>query len=385
MRRMVYLGIKELSPIAEDVIIVTSSLTKDMTGKEDLYRAPAIRALCSITDNTMLQAVERYMKQCIVDRNASVSSGALVSSLHMAATAGDVVKRWANEAQEALNSDNIMVQYHALGLLYHIRKTDRLAVTKLVNKLTSNSSSLKSPYAVCFLIRIACKLIEEEDASGSPNAESSGFFQFVESCLRHKSEMVIYEAAHAIVNLKRTSARELIPAVSILQLFCGSSKATLRFAAVRTMNKIAMLHPPAVNVCNLDLEGLIADSNRSVATLAITTLLKTGAESSVERLMKQIATFVAEISDEFKVVVVQAIRALCTKFPRKHSVMMNFLSGMLREEGGLEYKTSIVDTIILIIEENPEAKESGLSHLCEFIEDCEHTSLAVRILHLLGE
>ncbi len=50
-----------------------------------------------------------------------------------------------------------------------------------------------------------------------------------------------------------------------------------------------------------------------------------------------------------------------------------------------EYKTSIADTIITIIEENPEAKESGLAHLCEFIEDCEHTSLAVRILHLLGE
>lgn len=62
---MVYMGIKELSSVAEDVIIVTSSLTKDMTGKEELYRAPAIRALCSITDNTMLQAVERYMKQCI--------------------------------------------------------------------------------------------------------------------------------------------------------------------------------------------------------------------------------------------------------------------------------------------------------------------------------
>lgn len=27
---------------------------------------------------------------------------------------------------------------------------------------------------------------------------------------------------------------------------------------------------------------------------------------------------------------------------------------------------------------------SGLAHLCEFIEDCEHSSLAVRILHLLG-
>lgn len=50
LRRMVYLGIKELSHIAEDVIIVTSSLTKDMTGKEDLYRGAAIRALCTITD-----------------------------------------------------------------------------------------------------------------------------------------------------------------------------------------------------------------------------------------------------------------------------------------------------------------------------------------------
>jgi len=47
---MVYLVIKEMANIAEDVIIVTSSLTKDMTGKEDQFRGPAIRALCKITD-----------------------------------------------------------------------------------------------------------------------------------------------------------------------------------------------------------------------------------------------------------------------------------------------------------------------------------------------
>lgn len=67
-----------------------------------------------------------------------------------------------------------------------------------------------------------------------------------------------------------------------------------------------MSHPAAVTACNLDLENLITDSNRSIATLAITTLLKTGAESSVDRLMKQIASFVSEISDEFKIVVIQA-------------------------------------------------------------------------------
>uniref|UniRef100_T1IMS8 Coatomer subunit gamma n=1 Tax=Strigamia maritima TaxID=126957 RepID=T1IMS8_STRMM len=377
LRRLVYLGIKDLSTTAEDVIIVTSSLTKDMTGKEDLYRAAAIRALCKITDSTMLQAIERYMKQAIVDKIHAVSSAALVSSLHLMKTSPEVVKRWVNEAQEAVNGDNIMVQYHAFGLLYHIRKTDRLAVSKLVAKFTR--MVLKSPYAVCMLIRIACKVMEEEGTS-----LDNPLFDFIECCLRHKSEMVIYEAAHAIVNLKQTTSRELAPAVSVLQLFCSSPKPTLRFAAVRTLNKIAMTHPAAVTACNLDLENLITDVNRSIATLAITTLLKTGSESSVDRLMKQIASFMSEISDEFKIVVVHAIRSLCLKFPRKHGVMMNFLSSMLRDEGGFEYKKAIVDTIISIIEENPDAKEVGLAHLCEFIEDCEHTSLAVRILHLLG-
>ena len=41
-----------------------------------------------------------------------------------------------------------------------------------------------------------------------------------------------------------------------------------------THHQIAMLHPDVVTSCNVDLENLISDSNRSIATLAITTLLK---------------------------------------------------------------------------------------------------------------
>ncbi|KAJ8047390.1 Coatomer subunit gamma-2 [Holothuria leucospilota] len=378
LRRMVYLLIKEMADIADDVIIVTSSLTKDMTGKEDLYRAAAIRALCKITDSTMLQAIERFMKQAIVDKVPSVSSAALASSLHLMKQNPDVVRRWVNEVQEAASSDNIMVQYHALGLLHHVRKNDSIAVSKMVSKYTKGG--LKSPYATCLLIRISAKLLEKEEYR-----DSSPLIDFIESCLRHKSEMVIYEAAHAIVNMKDTTARELAPAVSVLQLFLSSPKPTLRFAATKTLNKVAMTHPAAVTACNLDLENLITDVNRSIATLAITTLLKTGSESSIDRLMKQIGTFMSDISDEFKVVVVDAVSSLCSKFPRKYSVMMNFLASMLRDDGGYEYKKAIVNSLVGIIEENPEAKEAGLSHLCEFIEDCEHTSLATRILHLLGQ
>lgn len=58
---------------------------------------------------------------------------------------------------------------------------------------------------------------------------------------------------------------------------------------------------------------------------------------------------------------------------------MNFLSNILREEGGFEYKKAIVDSIVILIRDIPDAKENGLIHLCEFIEDCEFTYLSTQV------
>ena len=91
-----------------------------------------------------------------------------------------------------------------------------------------------------------------------------------------------------------------------------------------THAQVAMTHPLAVTNCNIDMESLISDQNRSIATLAITTLLKTGSESSVERLLKQIGSFMSDIADEFKIVVVEAIRALCLKFPQARAAVQLF-------------------------------------------------------------
>lgn len=279
--------------------------------------------------------------------------------------------------QEAMTSESGLVSYHALAVVSNVRRNDRLSTVKLIQKMMSTPLRL-SPYALCFLIRHVAKLAEED-----PSEASERYMEFIMTCLRHKSEIVVYEAAHAIVNLRK-SEKDLAQAVSVLQIFCGSSKATLRLAGARTLAKLTAKHPSAVSACAVDLENLISDPNRSVATLAVTTLLATGAESSIERLMKQISSFMSDISDEFKIVVVQAIRRLCSKYPRKYQSLALFLASMLREEGGLLYKTAIADAIIALVEENPDAKEIGLAHLCEFIEDCEHASLAVRILHVLG-
>ncbi len=64
--------------------------------------------------------------------------------------------------------------------------------------------------------------------------------------------------------------------------------------------------------------------------------------------------------------------------------MLGFLSGVLRDEGGYDFKRAVVEAIFDMIKFIPDSKEQALSHLCEFIEDCEFTKLSVRILHLLG-
>lgn len=73
------------------------------------------------------------------------------------------------------------------------------------------------------------------------------------------------------------------------------------------------------------------------------------------------------------------------RFPLRDASTCRAIRGFLAAQGGYEYKRSIVETLVAIINKIPEAKEVGLSHLCEFIEDCEFVSLSTRVLHLLGE
>lgn len=397
LRRMVYLFIKDVAETCnpDDVIIVTSCLTKDMTCDVDLYRANALRVLVRIVDAAMLGAIERYVKQAIVDSSGQVSSSALVSASHLFVTSPEcaaVVRRWISETQEATSSANEMVQFHAMQLLYQIKSHDRLGVSKLVSQF-SQRNTLRSPLALVLLVRYTAKLLHDETTEGRNTGRSiqegspvtKAGYHFLESSLRHKSELVVYEAARAICNLPTIEPQDLNPAISVLQLFLSSPKPAVRFAAIRTLAMVANSHPRIVAKCNEDLEALIGDTNRSIATLAITTLLKTGSENSIDRLLKQISAFLTDIADEYKITIVRSLQKLCLTYPSKHRVLVGFLSNFLREEGGFDFKRSIVSSIVSLIRTVPETTESSLLHLCEFIEDCEFTMLSTQILHLLGE
>lgn len=379
LRRMVYLFIKEMQVDSDEGLIVVSCLQKDMTSTTDLFRANAIRVLAKIMDASMVVGIERFLKQAIVDKNPFIVSSTLIAGMHIFDTPGgsDIIKRWTNQIQDSLSNPNKMVQYQALSLLYKIKEHDQLSLTKVVSGLSRNPP--KGPHAQCLLISIIGDILQ-----GSNNTNSE-LMKFLTNCLHNKNSMVMYEAARTLCNLPGLSQALVTPAISVLQEFLSSSIPVQRFAAVKTLSQVVVLFPLIVTPCSSELERLITDSNRNIATLAITTLLKTGMESSVDRLLKNITGFMSDISDEFKVVLVDAIKTLCLKFPHKYQTLTNFLASALRDEGGFKYKKAIVDALLTIIDEIKDAKEIGLEHCCEFIEDCEFAELSIKILQLLGE
>ena len=139
LHHMVYLFIKDVAETCnpDDVIIVMSCLIKDMTCDVDLYQGNALHILICIVNATMLGAIERYIKQAIIDTSGQVSSSALISVSHLFNSSLEcvaVIHQWISETTEATGNANEMVQFHAIQLLYQIKSHDHLGVSKLVSQ-----------------------------------------------------------------------------------------------------------------------------------------------------------------------------------------------------------------------------------------------------------
>ena len=97
------------------------------------YHAMFAPVFCS--SNSSLQGNETFKPNVIIDRSTQFLT---FPRLHSFAP--------------------LLVQYHALGLLYHMKQKDRLAVSKLVSTQARESASSRSPYSSILLIRYALKV-----------------------------------------------------------------------------------------------------------------------------------------------------------------------------------------------------------------------------------
>ncbi|CAL9738079.1 coatomer subunit gamma [Monosporozyma servazzii] len=401
LRQAVYLAIKELSGISEDVLMATSSIMKDVQNGSDLVKPNAIRSLTYVLDESTAFSAERLLKSAVVSKHPSISSAALCTSYHLLPISEVTVKRFTNEAQEAIidlkqfphsNNENnefypnstFITQYHALGLIYQLKKNDKMSLLKLVRQF-SEANTLKNQLAKVQLVKLVNDLIHRD-----PQLFQQ-FQPLLDNWLSNKYESVQLETAKlitsfAIQNNRFVSQDLYISAINTLRSLLTVPRVTTRFASLRVLNKISISNPEKIVVCNPELESLINDSNRNISTYAITTLLKTGTSKNISSLISTITKFIHEVSDDFKIIIIDAVRTLSLNFPQEWKSIVKFLIDVLKNgEGGFKFKNSIVEAIIDIVSFVPQSKEMALESLCDFIEDCEYNEILVRVLHLLGK
>jgi coatomer protein complex subunit gamma len=114
-------------------------------------------------------------------------------------------------------------------VLYEMRKTDRMALVKMLQQY-SQAGVIKSPAATMLLVRLASKLAEDDPGMRSP------MFKLLDGFLRHKSEMVNFEACKAMCNFPDLTDAEAVQAIHVLQLFLTSPRAVTKFAAIRIVS-----------------------------------------------------------------------------------------------------------------------------------------------------
>lgn len=385
LRRRLYCCLKEIAPIASNVMMIISSLSQDIINSKE-NRPAALRALLPILldDPTSLMNVERLLKQFINDiEDSTTSSSIIILScsllLQSYSTSLPLIKRWLPEIQIASQSQR--TNYQATLLQYMLRQTDSGALKKLTHDtLNSFSSSGRKSNSQTILITLKhCEDASELDLVSLLNWRSS--------------PMVPLEVCKIVIKRGLSSLFEDV--VQCLGRFIKSSSTEggdlLRYSSLRLLSLLASQY---VDGCTLikkiikDIESLSSNPSSSsiVVALSIIISIRAGSPSSIEKLLSPLQKQLSSIGDEFKISIITSLLLFSKAHPSKASTILSFLGlNILREENSVQVKESAINTIKSIIFHDPTTKNAALGHLCEFIEDSEYPSLSSMCIYFLGE
>ena len=123
--------LQEMKVKETEVFIVVSSLTKDMNSIEYSFKANSMKVLAKIIDPENLPSIERYLKQAIMDKSLYVQKGALMSGVILFQKAPDNIKKWTNEVQEKLTSNDPEILYLSLVLMSFIKSGDLFSASRV--------------------------------------------------------------------------------------------------------------------------------------------------------------------------------------------------------------------------------------------------------------
>ena len=323
-----------------------------------------------------------------MDNDPDVVSSALSVGHSMFSMDDKLIGKWSSKIYNMIYSEHSGVQYLSLGLLYKIKRKDPGEVSKLLFDMLSHfgKKGRVATLAHVLLLRMAKENFDKEN---DPKRRE-GITKYLRECLTVKDQTVIFEAARSI---SRVGATELFPFVVAVMdiLLTSSAKKVHRFGAMRVLAELAKSQPTMVAANNENIEKLLSDQDKKIASLAVATLLQTGDAKSVSRLLGMVGSMFAGIEQDFRVTVLEASGAFAKKFAEiEPKPFLKFYTLAAKRKSNQKTTLALTKAIMSFAEaldpqKDEKHKSKALLLLCEIIEDCEYPIISSKILTYISE
>ena len=351
VHRLLVLLLKQIPVSSHDAIIITHSLSKDITGSESHLQGHAIRCLCNILEASSVLALERFLKLAVVSTHQYTASASICGALKIIEGGRkEAILRWLPEIRQASKSPHRSVRFHSLLLLYALKSDDLYASAQLASSLEDAKSQLEQ----CVSIAIASQSLKVK------NIES--LINFIKNCLLTGSSIVKIEAC------RRCPLEIIENSCEALSSLIGTS--TLKsFAALRTIvnsNNISAYKSLLPKILTL-----MKDSNSSIAAIASICVLRLGDQNHIETTTKKILKNCKKWASSLLQSVAEECCISAGKF--KSEKLTDVAVFLLRMSTETKSKFSILRSL-LTTEGIP--KSQLLPRLSEYLEDWDSVSIA---------
>ncbi|CAD26173.1 COATOMER PROTEIN GAMMA SUBUNIT [Encephalitozoon cuniculi GB-M1] len=362
LKLCIYSAIEKMSKLTDEGLVGINILMNDLNGKvPDDVKAMALRTLFSIIPGEMVYDFGKYVNQAFISTSMARRDMSVVVAYKLLCNNFNQTKKWLEGIEP---TGNPLMDYHVVGFL---AQSKRLQL--------SSVEHFRGPAGILGVRATVEALKENSDALLILR-------KFLNS--KYSDEMVFMEAARAVCALSEEYGSQFVDqTVQSLRTFLKSTNVVLQFSAMRIISQLAQKYPQKVSVANKEVEDLVSSENKTISMFAITSLLKTGTEETIDRLVNLIPSMVHDMSDGFKKVAIETLESLSNLFESKKLLYIDFLGSSLLQKGELEFKKYMIDVISRAME-NDDMRERILEVLCTYIEDSQYHQITLDILGILG-
>ena len=293
----------------------------------------------------------------------------------------DHIRKCVNDIQDLLLSKPSACHYHAINVLYNIKKQDMMSFVKIMLLIISKNSSY-GILATIQLIRYSKEILESDLLDS--NSEKAVFMWLAKQL--NKNNTIVIEVSKTLVSMKNVSNSDLIAAVSSLNIYLLSMNPINVFAALKIYDKLVDQPSKAsLLTSTTDIEAHLTNNNKAVKSLSLSILLKVCREDKVVELLDKAYEIFTEMPDSVKYNVLNAAEDISRKYPEKTKDIIYFLWRCLRDRGELDFKVRAIKKITGLMKKKTEYYDKVFEFFCEYIEDPFSPKLVHIILNVFVE